>query len=140
MRSEGVRRDFQQTSSTVILPQNGCESSMQARMKQISRMLRKNMTPEEKQLWYQVLKPLPVTFKRQKVFGNYIVDFYCASKNTVIEIDGSQHFEKIGKAEDEVRDKYLNRLGLKVLRYSNYEINTAFDSVCEDILKHFEML
>lgn len=105
-----------------------------------SQDLRKEMTPQERHLWYDFLKELPIIVNRQKVIGNYIVDFYCASKNTVIEIDGSQHFEKIGKAEDEVRDKYLNRLGLKVLRYSNYEINTAFDSACEDILKNFGLL
>lgn len=105
-----------------------------------SQDLRKNMTPQERHLWYDFLKKLPIAVNRQKIIGNYIVDFYCASKRIVIEIDGSQHFEKTGKSKDEVRDKYFNDLGLTVLRYSNYEINTAFDSVCEDILKHFEML
>ena len=105
-----------------------------------SQDLRKEMTPQERHLWYDFLKGLPLIINRQKIIGNYIVDFYCASKQTVIEIDGSQHFEKTGKAEDEIRDKYLSDIGIKVLRYSNYEINTAFESVCEDILKHFEML
>lgn len=105
-----------------------------------SQDLRKEMTPQERHLWYDFLKELPIVVKRQKVIENYIVDFYCSSKKIVIEIDGSQHFEETGKAEDETRDKTLNDIGIKVLRYSNYEINTAFDSVCEDILKHFEML
>ena len=102
-----------------------------------SQNLRKEMTPQERHLWYDFLKELPVVVNRQKVIGNYIVDFYCASKKIVIEIDGSQHFEKTGQVEDEKRDKYLNNIGIKVLRYSNYEINTAFDSVCEDILREF---
>ena len=105
-----------------------------------SQDLRREMTSQEKHLWYDFLKNLPIVVNRQKVIGNYIVDFYCSSKNIVIEIDGSQHFEKTGKVKDELRDKYLNDLGLKVLRYSNYEINTAFDSICEDILRRFEML
>ena len=98
------------------------------------------MTPQERHLWYDFLKNLPIVINRQKVIGNYIVDFYCSSKNIIIEIDGSQHFENTGKLKDEVRDKYFNDLGLTVLRYSNYEISTTFDSVCEDILEHFEML
>lgn len=105
-----------------------------------SQTLRREMTPQERHLWYDFLKDLPIVVKRQKVIENYIVDFYCASKKIVIEIDGSQHFEETGKSEDKRRDKTLNDKEIKVLRYSNYEINTAFDSVCEDILKHFEML
>ncbi len=105
-----------------------------------SQNLRKEMTPQERHLWYDFLKELPIVINRQKVIGSYIVDFYCASKKIVIEIDGSQHFEKTGIVEDKIRDEYLNRIGLKVLRYSNYEVNTTFDSVCEDILKNFGLL
>ena len=105
-----------------------------------SQNLRKEMTPQERHLWYDFLKELPIVIKRQKVIENYIVDFYCPSMKMAIEIDGSQHFEKTGIAEDKMRDKILNDIGIKVLRYSNHEINTAFDSVCEDILKNFEML
>ena len=56
--------------------------------------LRRNMTKEEKRLWYDFLKSYPIQFNRQKVIGNYIVDFYCKSANIVIEIDGAQHYEK----------------------------------------------
>ena len=94
------------------------------------------MTPEEKKLWYQFLKDLPVTINRQKVIGNYIVDFYCASANLVIELDGSQHFEAEGKQHDAERDRYLNGLGLRVLRYPNNEVNLNFEGVCEDIRKY----
>lgn len=98
-----------------------------------SQTLRKNMTKEERRLWYDFLKELPVTFHRQKVIGNYIVDFYCASAKIVIELDGTQHFLDEGIKKDKERDDYLSSLGLTVLRYSNYEINASFDSVCQDI-------
>ena len=101
-----------------------------------SKALRKNMTKEEKHLWYDFLKKLPVTIKRQKVIGDYIVDFCCFSFGVVIELDGSQHYEETGQAKDKIRDEYLKTLGYKVLRYSNREVNARFDSVCEDILNY----
>ena len=100
-----------------------------------ARTLRKNMTKEERHLWYDFLKTLSITVNRQKVFGNYIVDFYIASSKIVIEIDGSQHYEEKGVENDVKRDEYLNSLGIKVLRYSNLDVNQRFESVCEDILK-----
>ena len=62
----------------------------------LSQNLRKNMTKEEKHLWYDFLKNLPITVNRQKVIGNYIVDFYCAKANIAIELDGSQHYFEQG--------------------------------------------
>ena len=99
-----------------------------------AKSLRKNMTKEERHLWYDFLKNLSVTVNRQKVFGKYIVDFYIASSKLVIELDGSQHYEKDGIVDDAIRDKYLNELGIRVLRYSNLDINRDFDGVCRDIL------
>ncbi len=96
-------------------------------------MLRNNMTKEERHLWYDCLKNLPVTIKRQKVIGEYVVDFYCAKANLVIEIDGSQHYEKQGEQKDIQRDNYLKSIGLKVKRFSNYEVNSNFRSVCDEI-------
>lgn len=93
------------------------------------------MTKEERHLWYDCLKLLPVTFHRQKVIGDYIVDFYCASAKRVIELDGSQHFEEEGIIQDKRRDEYLHNLGLIVKRYSNADINQSFESVCEDIYR-----
>ena len=78
--------------------------------------LRKNMTDEEKKLWYQFLKTLPITVNRQKNIGNFIVDFYICSKNIVIEVDGRQHLSAEHKAADAKRDAELASLGLKVLR------------------------
>ena len=96
--------------------------------------LRKNMTKEEKHLWYDFLKTLPVTVNRQKVIGRYIADFYCANSKIVIEIDGSQHYKEENAQKDKERDEYLKSLGIKVLRYSNLDINKNFEGVCKDIL------
>ncbi len=101
-----------------------------------AKILRKNMTKEERHLWYDFLKTLPITVNRQKVIGNYIVDFYIASSKLVIELDGSQHYEDKYKEADIIRDKYLNNLSITVLRYSNYDVNNNFEGVCRDILKH----
>ena len=101
-----------------------------------SQQLRKDMTPEEKKLWYQFLKALPFTIRRQKVIGNYIADFFCAKTMLVIEIDGTQHFEEVGLQADKERDAYFRSLGITVLRYSNRQINQDFSGVCEDVLHH----
>ena len=98
-----------------------------------AKALRKSMTKEERHLWYDFLKGLPVMVHRQKVIGNYIVDFYIADAKIVIELDGSQHYETSGKEADAVRDPYLRAAGLTVLRYSNADVNQRFVSVCEDI-------
>ena len=103
-----------------------------------ARNLRKNMTMEERHLWYDFLKNLPVMVHRQKVIGLYIVDFYIASANLVIELDGWQHYEDAGKSADLKRDHHLQSLGLRVLRYSNADINYRFESVCTDILQHIK--
>ena len=103
-----------------------------------SQTLRKNMTKEERHLWYDFLKQLPITINRQKVIGSYIVDFYCSKAKLVIELDGSQHYEESHIIKDKQRDEYLIQLGLKVLRYSNLDINRNFSGVCTDILKHLK--
>jgi very-short-patch-repair endonuclease len=101
----------------------------------LAQRLRKDMTKEERRLWYDFLKGLPAGFRRQAVLGSYIVDFYCPSAKLVVELDGSQHFEAEGQAADRVRDEYLAGRGLRVLRYSNADVNSNFQGVCEDILK-----
>ena len=103
-------------------------------LKKYAQGMRSNMTKEERRLWFDFLKSLPVTVKRQQVFGKYIVDFYIASANLVIELDGSQHYEPEGKEYDEARDDFLRKQGVTVLRYSNTDINQRFRAVCEDIL------
>jgi very-short-patch-repair endonuclease len=99
----------------------------------VGRMLRKNMTKEERHLWYDFLRGYSVRFIRQKIIGNYIVDFYCAKANLVIELDGSQHYDEISKIKDIERTKYLESQGLKVIRIPNNEVNNNFRGVCEFI-------
>ena len=98
-----------------------------------AKRLRKDMTKEERHLWYDFLKGLPVMVHRQKVIGNYIVDFYIAECKIVIELDGTQHYEADGMDSDRTRDEALRSVGITVLRYSNTDINRRFTAVCEDI-------
>jgi len=101
---------------------------------QKSKELRNNMTKEERKLWYEFLKDLPLTIKRQKIIDNYIVDFYCFEKRTIIEIDGGQHYMPEGKEKDKVRDEYLKEQGYITLRYTDSEVNNNFEGVCQDLL------
>ena len=101
--------------------------------------LRKNMTPEEKHLWYDFLKWLPMKAHRQYNIGNYIVDFYIPKKQLVIEIDGIQHLTEEHKEKDQARDKFLEGQGLSVLRFSNESIRKNFSDVCQVILNHVEV-
>ena len=103
---------------------------------ELSRTLRKNMTKEERHLWYDFLKTLPETVCRQKVVGQYILDFYCAAAKLAIELDGSQHYSEEGEQYDRVRDEYLSERGICVLRYSNLQLHENFRGVCLDILNH----
>ena len=102
----------------------------------LAQNLRKNMTPEEKHLWYDFLKKLPITVNRQKNIGNYIVDFFIAKNRIVIELDGMGHGFEENIEKDKIRDEDFNNLGITVLRYSNNDINQRFNSVCQDILLH----
>ena len=105
----------------------------------LAQTLRKNMTREEKHLWYDFLKRLPVTVNRQKNIGNCIVDFFIAEKRIVIEIDGVQHGFKEHFQKDQQRNADFAQLGITVLRYTNTDINRKFNSVCLDILSHLNL-
>ena len=105
------------------------------RLSPAARELRRNMTKEERRLWYLFLRGRAEQFYRQKVIGPYIVDFYCPQAKLVIEVDGGQHYEPTGQSADRVRDAYLNGLGIVVARYSNRDVNCRFDAVCADILR-----
>ena len=98
-----------------------------------ARKLRKEMTKEERHLWYDFLRHYPIKFNRQKVLGKYIVDFYCASAKLVIEIDGSQHYLEEGQLYDKQRTEYLEKYNLKVVRIPNGEINNNFEGICRYI-------
>lgn len=105
-----------------------------------AKFLRKNMTKQEKHLWYDFLKLYNVKIIRQRTIGSYIVDFYCASAKLAIEIDGSQHYSEEGIQHDIERTKNLNTLGIKILRFSNRDIDTNFNGVCTAIHNEIQNL
>ena len=95
--------------------------------------LRREMTREERHLWYDFLKTYPVQFKRQQIVGKYIADFYCFKAKLIVELDGSQHCEPEQMAYDRERTAYLEEKGFLVLRYSNLDVIRNFSGVCENI-------
>ena len=98
-----------------------------------ARSLRKNMTKEERHLWYDFLRTYPVRFLRQKVIDRYIADFYCNQAKLVIELDGSQHYEEKGMLSDQIRTSHLEERGLIVIRIPNNAVMQNFRGVCEYI-------
>ena len=101
--------------------------------KEYAKGLRKNMTKEEKHLWYDFLRGYTPQFKRQKAIGNYILDFYCEKAHIAVELDGSQHYETKAREYDSKRTEYLNHIGIDVLRILNRDINEDFESACRYI-------
>ena len=99
----------------------------------LAKQLRKEMTREERHLWYDFLRSYPIRFSRQKVLGRYIVDFYSAEAKLVIELDGSQHYGFDGMEHDRARSAYLESQGLLVLRFSNLDVLRQFENVCSEI-------
>ena len=98
-----------------------------------AKQLRKEMTKEERHLWYDFLRTHPVRFSRQKVLGKYIADFYSAEAKLVIELDGSQHYEAGNMEKDTERTTFLEGYGLTVIRIPNNEVSRNFQGVCEYI-------
>ncbi|MFZ6015227.1 MAG: endonuclease domain-containing protein [Patescibacteria group bacterium] len=105
---------------------------------ELAQKMRKNMTPQERKLWYEFLRYRKPPFYRQRPIYYYIVDFYHPASKLVIEIDGAYHqnFEQHGY--DTERDAELISFGLTVMRFTNTEIDNDLDSVCSKILTHCE--
>ena len=110
------------------------------RLRSAARALRKNMTPQEKHLWYDFLKNYPVKFYRQRPICGYIVDFFCVRARLIIELDGSQHYTEDGEEYDTIRTEILNENGLTVLRFTNPQVNREFESVCMAIDNNIKAL
>ena len=103
-------------------------------LQEYARKLRKSATEEENLLWYQFLRTYPIQFRRQKVIGRYIVDFFCSEARLIVEVDGGQHFEDSGRISDAERTEYLEQMrGFQVLRFTNLEIKYQFTEVCSVI-------
>ena len=95
--------------------------------------LRREMTPQEKKLWYAYLRKYPVKIYKQRVIEHFIVDFYCPLARLVIELDGSQHYTEQGKEYDEQRTAILEQYGVQVLRFTNLDVDRHLDAVCAQI-------
>ena len=98
-----------------------------------ARELLRNMTRQEKHLWYDFLRSYPIKFYRQRPIGNYIVDFYCSEAHLVIELDGNQHYDPDAEKYDTERTKHLEAYGLHIMRFSNYDLDQYFEGVCGTI-------
>ena len=105
------------------------------KLKFLARKLRKNQTEAEKILWHKIRKKQinNLSFYRQKIIGNYIVDFYCPSIKLVIEIDGDLHHTDDSKRYDEIREQYLKNLGLKIYRVNNIDIYKNLEGVLDGL-------
>ena len=103
------------------------------KLKQLSRNLRNNSTLAEVLLWTALNKSQRsgFTFNRQKPIGNYIVDFFCSKLNLVIEVDGESHYKR--QQKDLKRQKYLESLGLTVLRFGDDQVKQNLDGVIANI-------
>ena len=99
----------------------------------IARKLRKEMTPWERKLWYCFLKAYPIRFQRQKMIGNYIADFYCASAKLVVELDGGGHYTPEEQKRDMLRTKEIEKYGIQVIRFCNLDVDRHFYEVCSAI-------
>lgn len=87
------------------------------------------MTVQEKHLWYDFLSGYPIRWYKQRIIDNFVVDFYCSKAKLVIELDGSQHYEKNAMEYDEFRTKIINLYDIDVLRFSNSDIDKNFEGV-----------
>ncbi len=105
------------------------------KLKHLSRVLRKNMTQSEIALWSRLRRKQlkERQFYRQRIIGNYIVDFFCPSAKLIVQVDGDQHLTEQGLKEDAEQDDYMKGVGLKVLRFSSAEVLSNTDGVVSEI-------
>jgi very-short-patch-repair endonuclease len=111
------------------------------RLKECARENRKNPTPAERKLWFEVLSNRDLTphkFTRQKPLDHFIADFYCSKLRLVIEVDGDSHDAR--QEYDEERSRILESLGLRVVRYTNDQIMCDIDSVYQDLKDRIETI
>ena len=99
-------------------------------LKVIARELRKQMTKQERHLWYDFLKSYQYQFYRQRIIDRFIADFYCPAAKLVIELDGGQHYDDIMMVEDKQRTYIIKQYGVDVIRIPNNEVDSNFYNVC----------
>ena len=93
----------------------------------------RNATRQEGVLWHTYLKNCPINFARQFRVGDYILDFYAPSVKLAIEIDGSQHYEEDNEQYEKNRTEYLTKLGITILRFTNFDIDRHLKRTVEQI-------
>ena len=103
------------------------------KMLEVARQLRREMTPQERKLWYLFLRDFPVKIYKQRIVGSFVVDFYCHAAKLVVEVDGGQHRTAQGRAYDQQRTLVFEKYGLSVPRFSNVDVERRFEWVCEQI-------
>ncbi len=110
------------------------------KLKPLARGLRKNMTDAERLLWNKIrMKQMRgYQFYRQKTIGNYIVDFYCPKAKLALEVDGGQHYSDEQVEVDKKRSTYLNKLRVKVIRFTNLDVLKNIDVVLDEIFRHLK--
>ena len=118
---------------------NGSFTGYDPALSEYARAQRKNPTQQERKLWYDYLRRYPVKIYRQRVIDRFIADFYCSKAKLVIEIDGAPHFTENGLAYDQARSTILKQYGLAVLRFTDAEIDSNFNSVCSRIHQVIQM-
>ena len=101
--------------------------------------LRNNLTPAEAFLWkhLQRRKFKGIKFRRQHSIENFIVDFYCAEEQLIIELDGEVHKNPLAEEKDEKRNKKLEYWGFKVIRFENRMVFDFLPSVLKEIEDNF---
>ena len=98
-----------------------------------ARELRRTQTDQERRLWYGYLRRSPYRFLRQKPIGEYIADFFCPEAALVVELDGRQHFTEEALEYDARRTRFLETLGIKVMRYRNCVVDQYMEGVWRQI-------
>ncbi|MEG3694824.1 endonuclease domain-containing protein [Vibrio coralliirubri] len=107
----------------------------QAHLNTFRKQLRNNMPQPERKLWFYIRKKqIGIKFRRQHSIGKYVVDFFCCELKLAIEIDGNSHFSEQAQAYDHQRTQDLNKLGIKVLRFTNNEVNQNLEEVLVKIM------
>lgn len=101
--------------------------------------LRNNLTPAEAKLWTH-LKSAQLNgrkFRRQHSVGLYILDFYCPTEKLAVELDGEAHNHAEAQKHDRERGLFLQRVGIKVLRFENKAVFQQTEGVLAEIRRHF---
>jgi len=118
------------------MPEKPYNATLTAR----ARELRNNATKQENRLWYEYLRDFRPRFTRQRIVGSYILDFYCGTAKLAVELDGSQHYEQEVMEYDKTRTRFLESLGIQVMRFTNLDVDRSFEGVCINIANQVNAL